>query len=53
MSEPIGDVKRIELLVSQIQEAQDVGVVLIASANTGEKKINTFSGTDTLLFFYC
>ena len=28
------DVKRIERLISQIQKSQDVGVVLIASANT-------------------
>lgn len=37
MGEPIRDVKRIELLVSQIQKSQDVGVVLIASANTAKK----------------
>lgn len=32
VGEPMRDVKRIELLISEVQKSQDVGVVLIASA---------------------
>lgn len=41
MSESICDVKRIELLISQIQKAQNGDVVLIASAKTAEMMPHT------------
>ena len=34
MCELMRDVKRIELFISQIQKSQDVGVILIPSANS-------------------